>query len=313
MENTTAQFFEELDKLYAAGKMEDVEQFLLASGRRYAPCCGGFNPTYLAVLSELGGFYRGTSRYRASLNSFEAAQDVIGRFLGTDTVEYATNLNNMAGTCRLMGEYEKSLGLFQKALDIYESTVSAESYLYASALNNMALLYQSMEDYKEAAACLEKALGIIKTLPDCEEEAATSYTNLAALYQKMGQKAKAAENLEMALSIFKGNDASPHYAAALNIRAGLQFNAGEYSAAADTYLETLAQTNRFFGHNIEYGIACENLAHTYEKSGQLDLAAEYMVKAKDIFEAVRGKDHPSSQKAIDALREMEERRNTCSL
>ena len=314
MEQTPEQFFEELDRLYAAGNMEDVEQFLMVSGRKFAPCCGGFNETYLAVLSELGGFYRGTSRYRASIDAFEAARGVIEQFLGRQSVEYATNINNMAGTYRLMGENEKALELFQEALSIYEATVGKKTYLYASALNNMALLYQNMNDYEKTVDCLKQALSITENLPDCEEEVATTYTNLCALYQRMDLKEEAEEALAKALSIYEGfPDGSPHYAAALNLRAAGEYNSGDYDAAARTYLKTLELTDRFFGHNIEYGITCENLKRVYEQMGQFEKAEEYMKKAVDVYESVYGKDHPSSRKATAAIEELEAKRNSCAL
>lgn len=196
------QFYKELNRHYAAGNIDAVEQFLHKSGRHYRPCCGGFNPIYLAVLSELGSFYRGTSRYAASVEAFTAAGRIIEEFIGPESVEYATNINNLAGTYRLMGENDKSINLFNQAFEIYRTTIGTDNYLYASALNNAGLLYQSIADFEKAIDCLEQALAILNQLGAFGENVATTYSNLAVAYEKTGRYDQAQEALRQALERF---------------------------------------------------------------------------------------------------------------
>ncbi|WP_066644542.1 tetratricopeptide repeat protein [Christensenella timonensis] len=314
MENATEKFFQELDEQYATGDMEKVERFLQTSARSYRPCCGGFNANYLAVLSELGGFYRGTSKYTASVEAFRAANEIIMEFIGKDSLEYATNLNNLAGTYRLMGEYDKSLRTFTEAMDTYRATVGTDNYLFASALNNVALLHQDMKEYEQAVSCLLQALGVLENLPDTQGDVATTYNNLAALYNRLGDDAKAKEALARSIALYESlPEESPHYAAALNLHAAFLYRDGKYGEAKDAYLKVLQEVERFFGRNIEYGIACDNLRRVYEKLGDNAQAEQYMKQAVDIYSAVYGKDHEISKQAVAVLRELEAGRNSCGV
>ncbi len=314
MENPTQKFFEELDEQYATGDMEKVERFLQTSATSFRPCCGGFNANYLAVLSEMGGFYRGTSKYAASVEAFRAAGEIIAEFIGKDSMEYATNLNNLAGTYRLMGEYDKSLKAFEEAMETYRNTVGTDNYLFASALNNMALLYQDVKNYEQAVDCLLQALRVLEPLGNADNDVATTYNNLAALYNRLGDNANAKEALARSIALYESlPEESPHYAAALNLHAAFLYRDESYEQAKETYLKVLPAVERFFGRNIEYGIACDNLRRVYEKLGDAAQAEAYIKQAADIYRAVYGEEHEISKQAIAVLKELESKRNSCSI
>ena len=91
-------FFQELDLEYEKGGAREAEEFLRKTVDRYSRCAGGSEEVYIAALSELGGLYRGMGKYAESEKSLLLVQEKIAGRLGTDSMEYATNLNNLAGT-----------------------------------------------------------------------------------------------------------------------------------------------------------------------------------------------------------------------
>ena len=64
-------FYMQLDHYYSSGGCEDVERFLLQSLEQEK---SAGSDALIAVYNELGGFYRGISRFGESLDAFEQAR-----------------------------------------------------------------------------------------------------------------------------------------------------------------------------------------------------------------------------------------------
>ena len=297
-------FYTSLDQAYANGDKDDVEKLLLTQANDSCTSCDQFSEINLASISELGAFYRGVSKYETSIRYFESAADIIRRFLGEDSVEYATNINNLAGTYRLMGNYEKALELFLSAGKIYLKTVGESHYLYACVLNNISLVYQDLRDFPQAVRYLLHSLELIKIIPDSAEELATGYSNLSSLYQQMGEYEKSYEALKKALKVISKQ--SPHYPAVLNNLAALQFKNREYEKAKDTYLNVFENVQNFFGKSAEYAIACENLSSVYSRLDQPAKSLFYLTEARNTFEMVYGRNHERFLRVDNEIKRREE-------
>lgn len=295
-------FYKELDGLYAQGDQENVERFLLQNASATCPCCGKFNETYLACMSELGAFYRGASKYEASIEAFMAAENMIVTYLGESTPEYATNTNNMAGTYRLKGDYEKALKLFMKAKTIYEDTIGKQNYEYASVLNNVSLLFQSTKEYDKAVDYLQQAIEAMKEIPDAVEELATGYSNLATLLLQKDEPDKARSAIDEALRLMPED--SFHYPAVLNTIAALEYSAGNYDEALKYYLQTLEKVQAFFQKNVEYAITCENIKRVYETIGEYEKAMPYMREAYEVYQKIYGDEHEVVRRAAKEMNEL---------
>ncbi len=306
--NMLKEFYQELDERYAQGDQEKVERFLLSNASAFCPCCGKFNETYLACMSELGAFYRGASKYDASIDAFRSAEDMILEFIGKNTPEYATNTNNMAGAYRMKGDYKTALRLFLDAKQVYEDTIGTENYEYASVLNNLSLLYQNMQENEKAIDALKQALAVLEKVPESGEEIATGHSNLAVLMMKTGDNTKAREMLQRAFAKMPEN--SFHYPALLNTAATLEYREENYEAAAQKFLEALEKVQAFFHKNVEYAIACENLKKVYETMGEYEKALPYLTEAQSVYARIYGKDHETAMRAEMEIAELKQKMET---
>lgn len=301
MGDQITEFYNSLDALYGEGDVAKTEAFILKTARAAAPAQDAYSPLYLAALSELGAFYKGVSRFEESARTFEQTTEIIGKFIGKETQDYAVNINNLAGTYRLMGETEKSLDAFAEAKGILESIGETESFPYASILNNMSILYQSKGEYDRSIVLMERSIEICAKLDGSEEAIATASLNLASLYRLTGDRDKARQAADNALEMFKMMPQSAHHAAALNIRAALDFEDGDYEKAKTLYLAALEKTEHFFGENVEYAILCDSLSVTYSRLGAQQESTAYLETALRVFEKTLGAQHARTRSVAEKL------------
>ncbi len=236
-------FLESLDRLYRAGDRETAERVLLhalehAAGREKA-----------ALLNELGGFYRGISRYEESAGAFRGALSCL-EALGQDQgAEYATVLLNLGGACRLAGKQTEAEQLLKQALCL----LTPEESAYVGAQNALALVYREEGLLEEAIQLEQEALAWLERHGASDQERATALNNLASLHLALGQTAQAACLIEQSLSLFGAmTQPDPHYAAALSTRGAICFRLGKTDQAELAYREAMELTEHYFGRNQEY-------------------------------------------------------------
>lgn len=298
-------FEKKLDEVYETQDMKQVEDFLLSAAANME--CE-YDPSLLpAVYNEMGSFYRGTSRYEKSIDAFRRCGEMIRRESGTRCVEYATLLNNMAGTYRLKGELDTARKLFQEAVDIFQECGAQGSYPCVSTLNNLALVYCAEGSYKEAAENLEEALSLIRGMEGHENELAVTYANLASLYLREGESKKARKALEDSIAVFEKlpPEDTVHFAAALNSLAVLEYREGNTEEAIQLYRRSAANTRRFFGENVEYGITLENIGRAYEQIGDKRLAMISYEKAARVFTSLFGADDERTKEVAGHIRRLQ--------
>jgi tetratricopeptide (TPR) repeat protein len=257
-------------------------------------------------MNELGAFYRGMSRYGESVEAFKNAMDSYYGLYDTKDDGYATIINNLAGTYRLMGKPDEALSLFSEALRIYESLDSYDKFGYAGLLNNMAIAYDQAGDTGKATEYTKRAIDILGSLDEIAY--ATSYTNLASLYLKLDDMAGAENSLGEALNVFdkEENRLNPHHAAALNMAAAISVQREEYGQAIGKFNEALNITEMYFGKNVEYAIACSNIADVYVLTGKNGLALEYLRNTQDIFKRVYGEESSQYIKITGKINKLSE-------
>ncbi len=238
-------YFDLVDKAYDAGSSEDIEKAIKNALRLCAEEYGKGSSIYASMLSELGGFYRGQTRYEESRVCFEEALTILKESCGEYSPDYATGINNLAGTYRLMGLYDEAKEAFIKCIDIYKKSVGERHILYASALNNFSLLYLDKGESRRAAELLDESLQILKLQPQLIDEYTTSLVNVAALYYMLKEYQKAEKNLLEAVYNYENKlgTQTPHYHAALNTL-GLVCSAMERDKDALKYFEKSMEAAR---------------------------------------------------------------------
>lgn len=185
MIDSTRIFYDILKQLYAQDNMEEVEQFLIREANKF-PSCGSYNEVSVAVMGELGNFYRRTGSFNLAVNWYQKSQYIVLNSLGENTSEYAAITGNLAETYRLAGDYDTAAPLFLQALKICEETALTQTHFYAAALLNLSLLYAAKDDFKTALSYGESALQIFRALSGVSHETAAAYGNLADLYERLG-------------------------------------------------------------------------------------------------------------------------------
>ncbi len=305
------EFFEKLDALYQSGDLSAVEKYL----KEYLDTLEASDQErgldYASVLNELGGFFRGVSRYAESAEAFSKALEIFRQTGMYESVEYATILLNLAGLQRLTGKAEKAVEQFLEAKDILTACNMQNDYAYASVLNNLSLAYQDLGDYENALDIATKAYEQMQLMADNDHEIATSLNNLTTIHYRMGNFEKAEESINKALNIYNGmNELNVHHAAALSIKAMLLSRAGKTAEALVYFEDSLKKTEHFFGQNIEYAITEQNIALTCSALNDLPAAIKHLKKANMLFEKLLGPEHIRTKESHAMLNSLMEKETT---
>ncbi|MBS6646723.1 MAG: tetratricopeptide repeat protein [Clostridiaceae bacterium] len=219
-----------------------------------------------ALLSELGGFYRGSGRLDESEKAFIRAVSLEeGRNHGKE-LSFGVLLINLAGTLRMEKRMKEALKLYDRAEDILKLR-GETGYRLASLYNNRSLVYQDMGLLEEALKALKMALEIIEGCPECGEELAVTYVNLALLYGSLNREKDEEEAVNRALALFEEKDHNndPHYAAALSALGGSLYKKGRLEQSLGAYNQALRIIYSLFGKSREYETISANIAMISEQ------------------------------------------------
>lgn len=291
-------FYKELDALYDNAGAQEVERFLLEKAEQSAKQGRPASDDYIAVMNELGSFYRGRGRLDEAVGAFVSAKDAwdANREKG---LAYAIILNNLAGAHRMNRENGQALSLYLESLAIYDSLPSYDMYSYASLLNNIALVYEQTGDFETAISYTRQAIAAMQSADPLA--VAISNTNLASLLVKTGAFEDAQAAVDVALGIFSKdeyvNDA--HVSAALNMAAYLDVHRQKYVDAIEKYREAVRIVKECCGENHDYITLCMNLATTYLKIEDADNAKKHYTTALNAARTLFGEHSAHYRRIVD--------------
>lgn len=257
-------YFRIVDSSYGTENNETIESEIKRACSLAKENEGEGSAIYAAMLSELGGFYRGLTRYDESVDCFTRAAEILKAQRGPMSPDYATCINNRAGSYRQMGLFDEAEEGFAECLDIYEATVGKKHILYSAGLNNCALVALDKGQTDRAAALLNEAADILKDLPDHLDEYATSLANNAELFRLLGRYSDAEKNLLEAKDVYENrlhDTFTPHYHAILNSLGLICMATNRYEKAADWFRQSLTYCERYYNkEHREYKATERNLA-----------------------------------------------------
>lgn len=302
------EFFSTLDRLYLEGNQQKIENYLKATLEALLNQGDERALDAASVLNEMGGYYRGTSRYAESCDCCGRAIAILEEKGMGETIQVATMKLNYAGTLRLMGQLGKSLALFSESKELLEKLGETGSYEYISLLNNLSLTCQDMGDGEKAIELAEAALEAVRKLPNLEDEVPTALNNLAAMLLRQKKYDDAEYRVRQALTEFgKLPVSSAHEAAAQSTLGVILFNTGRTEAAADAFLASAAGTLSVFGKNVDYASALRSLSICREKLGDRDGADTALEEAVECLTNLLGANHPHVQVYAGELNSLRER------
>ena len=266
-------YFSIVDKSYGTEDNATIESEIKRACDLARENEGEGSAIYASMLSELGGFYRGLTRYDESVACFTKAAEILKALNGPMSPDYATCVNNRAGSYRQMREFDKAEEGFAECLKIYEATVGKHHILYSAGLNNVALVALDKGQTDRAAALLTEAANILKELPEHLDEYATSLTNTAELYRQLGRYEDAERNLLEAKDVYENkmhDTFTPHYHAILNSLGLVCMATKRYKEAADWFRSALVYCERYYNkEHREYKATARNLAEAEEMEGRV--------------------------------------------
>ena len=298
------EFYEKLDELYGTGDLEAVEKFMLNAIAQ----TGEDSPERAGLLNELGGFYRGLSRFAESEDVFGQSLKIFESTGMGATPEYATVLINLAGLYRIMGNADKAVDLFLAAMKKLDDADAHGSYAYISVLNNLSLAFLSKGDLTQALEYASKALDFMRTGRGNEHEIASSLNNVASIRLQQGELDAADELITEALEIYDTMiEPDVHHAAALTTKAVIMCRKGNHRESLSEFRRALGLTKRFFGENIEFAICRRNISEVFEVLGDTPSAVEELSDAVRIMEKILGPADASVETARKKLEQLIER------
>jgi len=185
-------------------------------------------------------------------------------------------LTIQAHYCSNTGRIDEAFSLYEKGLEAAEMEKDLESQ--AMILGNIGILYRSSGHPDKARSCYERALGTFRKLGDRTGEG-NILGNLALLLRHQGRNAEAENHYLQALRIHRevGDRRAEGY-----ILNGLG-NLSEDKDAALEWFRMALTINREVGDRKAVGIALGNIGGIESDRGHLEIAAENLYKALDIF------------------------------
>ena len=224
----TQQMFQELDRLYAQGKLDEAEEKMM--GWMKEGLDSGNKSLCLMMCNEMEGLYRNTGRVAQAVDMADMALSLIAGMGLDGSIHHGMTLLNAATARRMAGDVEKALSQYREAEAIFKNLGKTDGYEMASLYNNISQIYQEQEEHEKALESLDKALELIKKMENSEAEVATTHVNRALSLMALGRLDEADEELKESLTFY----ASPE-----GVQSG-QYNYGRCMRRGDTVAAMLA-------------------------------------------------------------------------
>ena len=154
----TQQMFQELDRLYAQGKLDEAEEKMM--GWMKEGLDSGNKSLCLMMCNEMEGLYRNTGRVAQAVDMADMALSLIAGMGLDGSIHHGTTLLNAATARRMAGDVEKALSQYREAEAIFKNLGKPDGYEMASLYNNISQIYQEQEEHEKALESLDK-VGIL--------------------------------------------------------------------------------------------------------------------------------------------------------
>ena len=255
----TQQMFQELDRLYAQGKLDEAEEKMM--GWMKEGLDSGNKSLCLMMCNEMEGLYRNTGRVAQAVDMADMALSLIAGMGLDGSIHHGTTLLNAATARRMAGDVEKALSQYREAEAIFKNLGKTDGYEMASLYNNISQIYQEQEEHEKALESLDKALELIKKMENSEAEVATTHVNRALSLMALGRLDEADEELKESLTFYASPEGvqSGHFGSALAAAGELAWRRGNYDQAIGLLEKALMVTQSRFGESDACAVIRQNL------------------------------------------------------
>jgi CHAT domain-containing protein/tetratricopeptide (TPR) repeat protein len=252
---------------------------------------GPTHPTTALALDNLAASYTFLAQFDEALPLYLRALEIREKSNGPNHPDTALALSNLSVAYGFLGQYEVALQLENRALGIVEAAMGPDHPDTASILTNIGESYLGLGRYGPAADLFQRALDIReKAFGPGHPATARALINLAEAFDSLGQTEEALVFKERALSIMEASqgDKHPNFARALSAVAVSYTLLEKYERAQELFLRSLAIREKALVLNHpDTAINLGNVAYTFAKGGDLELAIVFNKAAVNSFQSVR--------------------------
>jgi len=266
---------------------------------------GKEHPNYAISSFNLAKLYSEAGRYAEAEFLFNESKNLIARYLGDKSVDYAAVIKGLVELYLKTGEYNKAGPLILQAKEIHENISNENSSEYAFILDQLARFYSETGNDQQAEQLFIRAKDIRKqVLGEADRYYAFSLANLASFYMEIHQYKKAEIFYLQAEEITRkalGED-HPDYAILLNNMAVLHGKMGQFATADSLYLKVMEIQNKVLGlSNPAYAITLNNLGDFYREAGLYQQAESLLIQAEELDRKNIGESHPGYATTLNNL------------
>ena len=273
-------------------------------------------PEIARSLNKLGNVYYSLGQFDKAKDHFEKAMQMRESLYGSENAIVAASLSNLAAVHMALHNTKTAENLFQRSLALRERVYGKVHPHIADSLSNLGIVYSKTGPFKKAIQYHKQALEMRQKLffPD-HVSISDSYNNLGLAYMLADHLQETKHCYESALCIREKTSGKRHSALAglLSNLGVLYMELGELQKSKDLQYRAL----KIRLHDEECGFChyktgdCVlNLGLVLERCNEVNEAARYYEKAREIYARCFPASHLSYQSGVEALKRVSKPRQT---
>lgn len=254
--------------------------------------------TYLNGLARL---QYSTGLFQESLGTYRNVLDIRERVMGVNHTDTAITLAGLGRVYEALGNYPEAVAMHRRALLICEATLGPDHPDTAVSCNDLGCALQAIGQLDEALQYHERALEINRKF-DGEESrnVAIGLGNIGCTQESLGRNEEARGNHEQGVSILESLVGEWHQDTAWALtNLGSTLLSLRSLDSAEATLNRCLQILEAHGRlqSLEAAFCWNELGVAQHLAGNWPAAAESLLKAVEIYDAVWGQEHPATKAA----------------
>jgi eukaryotic-like serine/threonine-protein kinase len=286
---------------FAQGRLDEAEQLHIRVLEHRRARLGAEHPDVATSHNNLGGVLYTLDQFGEAIEHLERAVNIRERTLTADHPTLLGSYSNLASAYQMTGRYADSEQLLRRTIEAIERRHGKTSPELGTPLNNLANTLERMGRLDEAIAAHRRALQIrTEHHGGSHRVVAQSLAGLASALAANERADEATEALDRAIAVYEGTTGldTPEAALALEHRAQLHHDAGEFDAAEPLYRRAIDVRSATGSNPGELAVNRFNLAKVLRDKGEL---ADAMVQATLALQSLERLElYPDRQRDIRA-------------